>query len=458
LKTTGVSLPEVIEDRLNRFQNFPRSSASGASEFIFIALILSLTRLGNEFGSSGEGVSPWYMQSPFGVPWNFVLLFVLALLVAPYVSGTPSFSVARRLSHQGIWFLAVAGWAVIGLAIVVGILNNSPELFADWRNFVVMALVVVFASKWTATQDWRRFAIADLAIAYGVLAVPTLIRFATDTSPTLLGVRTTTFDGSTLYTACFAAVAAAWYSLNPGFGFGQGRLRALKAAGIAASLLVLLSFRRSFWLAWIVGVAVVVLLTLRSRRIQGIRIYVATTTIAVLLTVTTIAIGTEEVIGRVESFLPGSNSRYAATNQDHINDVLDAWRVVASNPILGLGIGRHYETELITDWKAESFEVHNAVLHVWLKFGLAGAVIYVLFHFGLVRVANRSFLTVPISGFLVGELAATLFGTWPYGSFQMSVFHGVLIACLVTTDQNDEQSEPSLHRVRPHITTGSMPS
>ncbi|HJQ95306.1 MAG TPA: O-antigen ligase family protein, partial [Acidimicrobiia bacterium] len=231
----------------------------------------------------------------------------------------------------------------------------------------------------------------------------------------------------------FAAITAAWFYLLPNPSHGGSRAVLLNVAGIASSLLILLSFRRSFWVAWAVGLASIVLMSMRVKHRRGIRLYGALLGLGVLIVIVIVVLGTETIGARLESFLPASTGQFSATNEDHLNDIVDAWNVVERDPILGLGIGRAYETNLIADWKTESFEVHSAVLHVWLKFGIAGAVAYLAFHVGVIRAALQSRELVPIAAFFVAELAATAFGTWPYGSFQMSVFHGLLIALLVTT-------------------------
>src|SRR5439155_5279924 len=83
--------------------------------------------------------------------------------------------------------------------------------------------------------------------------------------------------------------------------------------------------------------------------------------------------------------LADSSSPYATTNEDHVGDVLDAFDQVKSHPILGIGLGRAYKTYRISEWKTESVEVHNGLLHVWVFYGLLGLLAYLLFHSSLFR-------------------------------------------------------------------------
>ena len=58
---------------------------------------------------------------------------------------------------------------------------------------------------------------------------------------------------------------------------------------------------------------------------------------------------------------------------------------------MGIGLGTSYPTWHIRHWKPESVMVHNAVLHVWLKYGLAGLLCYLWFHVALLRWLYRGY-------------------------------------------------------------------
>lgn len=401
-------------------------------------LVGAVTWFGRESSQGGQ-ISPWFQDTSLGVPLHYLLFGVLLALVAPYVVSAPAYSLSNRLRQLGIWRSLWVGSIVIALALAVGILRGVPELFADWRNVLIAAVSAIFTAKWLATHTWRRLVVINLATFYGMLAIPQLIAYAAGAGSSVLGVRTTVYDGPTLYLACFSAITAGWHALTAEPSIGRRRMLFLRVAGVASSLLVLLSFRRSFWLAWVVGLTTVAICLIRLKRGGAIRVYAGVLGLALLVGVGIVAMGTETTLARLQSFVPSDTGPYSATNTDHINDIVDAWNVIERDPILGLGIGSHYETNLIADWKQESFEVHNAVLHVWLKFGIVGAITYLVFHVLVIRAAFRNPWTVPLGAFLVGETLATMVGTWPYGSFKMSIFHGLLIAILAV---NVEPKKP----------------
>ena len=89
---------------------------------------------------------------------------------------------------------------------------------------------------------------------------------------------------------------------------------------------------------------------------------------------------------RIQSFdVTSADNEFNADNSDHLLDLADAWDQVRQSPVMGIGLGTSYPTWRIKNWKTESVMVHNAPLHVWLKYGLAGLVCYLWFHLALLR-------------------------------------------------------------------------
>jgi len=140
--------------------------------------------------------------------------------------------------------------------------------------------------------------------------------------------------------------------------------------------------------------------------------------------------------------------------------VLDAWEQVHQRPLLGIGLGRSFQTTRIQEWKEESVMVHNAPLHVWLKYGLLGLVCYVWFHAAMFRglwqrlqahnsKARARFTYQPESGpvetmpfhqsshaflvaalcYLAAQFVVSLgFTPWPYSSLQSATLIAFILA------------------------------
>jgi O-antigen ligase len=114
---------------------------------------------------------------------------------------------------------------------------------------------------------------------------------------------------------------------------------------------------------------------------------------------------------------------------------------VREHPIMGIGLGMPYETFRITEWKAESYMVHNAIVHVWLFYGLFGLIVYLWYHFNLFRWLMRfrqstDRRVAAIGGASLAYLAAQFaitwgFTPWPYSQTQEDIVIFFLIGALI---------------------------
>jgi O-antigen ligase len=150
---------------------------------------------------------------------------------------------------------------------------------------------------------------------------------------------------------------------------------------------------------------------------------------------------------RAESMNPlADRSTYAVTNADHVGDVLDALDVVKEHPVLGVGLGRPYRTNRIRDWKTESWEVHNGLVHVWVFYGLLGLIAYISFHVSLFRWLKRLQATQPDPrvrafcqaglAYVIGQFGVSCaFSPWFYGSLQADVLIFFVLGSLLFLHQ-----------------------
>jgi O-antigen ligase len=124
---------------------------------------------------------------------------------------------------------------------------------------------------------------------------------------------------------------------------------------------------------------------------------------------------------------------------------VDAWEQVKQAPILGIGVGVSYPTWHTRNWKADSVMVHNAPLHVWIKYGLVGLACYLWFHLALLRwLFQRSRTANGASGallaaafaYMAAQFVATLgFAPWPYSELQLTTLTSFILAASVTAVQ-----------------------
>ncbi|WP_423815917.1 O-antigen ligase family protein [Rhodothermus bifroesti] len=234
-----------------------------------------------------------------------------------------------------------------------------------------------------------------------------------------------TFDGPTL------SNAVAGVSLGVAIFLGkrnQKRLWRLTIPFLIASnaALVLLAWRRTYWMELLITIGVLTILYNRNRlRIIG---FATISVVVILLTFPKEAIWAR-VMSAVNLF--DETNPYSSTNIGHVEDVLDAMLQIQRSPILGIGLGTTYET-IYTRWKTESWGVHNGPLHVWLRFGLLGLLAYLWFHWRVISFLwshRQLVLTRGLLAYWLGIFIPTLFfSPWPYGALQNTLLLGVLFA------------------------------
>jgi O-Antigen ligase len=312
-------------------------------------------------------------RTTFG-PLRMVDVLLLGLIAAHGVAWANSrrlrLSFPRELVLPGMGFLAA-----IAIAMIYGALHGGSNLFFDWRALALgIGLYVVFA-MWVRTEQEADWAVRVFAGYLAVRMAWIYAEFARDGGDVIVGVRIPVFDGPTLSAIVFMAVLALCMS-----DAAQTHGRALLWFVLSASayVLVLLCFRRTFWTE--LGVATLLLLPLQKQR-RGRKLLLAL--IAMLTVAATLG---PLFYWRMQSMdFTRDETEFSQGNPDHVGEVQDAWEQALQHPVLGIGLGTSFPTSRIREWKKESVMVHNAPLHVWLKYGLMGLGCYAWFHIAMVR-------------------------------------------------------------------------
>jgi hypothetical protein len=294
-------------------------------------------------------------------------------------------------------------------------------------------------TPWLASRPWRQEVPIDLAIGFGATGTVVLVQWLAGGGAEVFDQRVTIFSWPHLFALTLSAIVATSVWLTGMRGLSTARAMAIRYSAVVTSVVVLLSFRRSFWLSLGVGVAGVLLMAGRRGQLNARRLTAIAALVAFSMTTLFVAMGQEAVIERFASFLPRSDGAYAATNEDHVNDLVEAINAIGGAPLLGLGVGQFYDTPLLEDWKETSFEVHNAALHVWLKFGVLGVFVFAGFHVRWIVASLQMQFSSPetaasfvgVSMYLVSQFANTIAQTWVYGRVQMTVHMAILFAVLL---------------------------
>jgi O-antigen ligase len=416
--------------------------ADAARRTLFSGLIAAITWMGQEYpqvplGASREGIKLWYSAEVAGVPAQYLVLAGTLSLLAPYILMRQRIALIPLLRRLGLWRWIVLVWLTLTVSLAMGIVKGAPELFVDWRNWVVVAVCTWATATWLSGRSWARNVMGDLAVAYGLISFVHIVLWAFGAGVTYYGIRIPVFYGFNLLLAGFGSFVAIDMWMTGLRTFGWAYTAAVRLGAISGALVIALSFRRFAWLFLTAGLVLCVVIALRRRLLTVGRGVATALGVLIVTSFAVSTIGPEAIVARASSILPSADNQYSNTNYDHVNDLLDALDVVADEPLFGIGIGTTYQTQRISEWKTKSFDVHNAFLHVWLKFGLLGLVTYVGFHARLILSLlgfNPSAAFPGFAGcgvFFLAEVIPAVMQTWPYASFQLTVHRGVVLGVAI---------------------------
>jgi O-antigen ligase len=402
----------------------PRTWAYRALRAVVLCALFSVILLPEFSRDGGETTSALYTKLAGGFRIVDVLLL---LLVLGHVVGLACLRGERLHFPRS---LAVPGAAFLGciaFAMAYGANRGGSNFFFDWRGLALgIGLYFVWACWMQGPSQVE--ATVRVFLAYMGLRIALLsLLYLTGHRETLLGVSIPVFDGPTLSCIVFAALLAFRYQQD-----APSRSKiVLLAISIAGCLLVTLSLRRTYWAELAIGMGIL-LVRRRGHRLRGFVFAGAAVLIAAML------LGSS-FTGRVLSLdVTHDDDEFSADNRDHLHDLVDAWDQVRQSPVMGIGLGTSYSTWHIRKWKPESVMVHNAPLHVWLKYGIAGLICYLWFHVALLRWVFRKPRSAPGPGapflhaalaYLTAQFVVTLgFAPWPYSELQLSMLLSFVVA------------------------------
>ena len=389
-------------------------------------------------------------------PFRVVDLLLLAMIAAHAVAWASSrrwqVRLPRAIAWPGLGFLGA-----IVLAMGFGAMHGGTNLFFDWRALALgIGLYVVFALWLQTPQAWQ-WAVGLFAGFMALRVAWIYAEFLSGGGDVLVGVRIPVFDGPTLSAVVFTGLLA----MCLGDSAHGWRSVIWLGFGAAAYVLVLLCFRRTFWAE--LGLASLALLLIKAER-RGRNLL-----LAVAAMVAAAAILGPPFVERIRSLdFTQNETEFSQGNPDHVGEVLDAWERVQRNPVMGIGLGRSFQTLRIQEWKEDSVMVHNAPLHVWLKYGLLGLACYVWFHAAALRwlwrargskdrntddsdsgTARVGALQSAAVVYVAAQFAVSLgFAPWPYSSLQSAILIAFVLALSIEGERtwNYQPSRWSLRR------------
>ncbi|HUI84625.1 MAG TPA: O-antigen ligase family protein [Candidatus Binatia bacterium] len=423
--TTAIC-PAIPRDPGGCTTSAARPWPSTIARALVLCLVFSIIFL-PEYARDATAFGPAYAKAAGG--FRFIDLALL-LLVFCHVVGL---GCSRRRQVRFPHSLAIPGSAFL-LCIVAGIAHGAARgggnFFFDWRALALGIGLYFVWSFWLQNS-------ADAAAAVRLFGLYAAVRIAllfglyvAGFRDTLLGVSIPIYDGPVLSCIVFAGPVA---MCRPQIRGGRGERLLWSWLAPAACFLVLLCLRRTYWGELAIG-TVILLLVRKRNRVRNL---------ALLLVAVIAAAGFlgGPFSSRIQSLdVSREDTRFSASNADHVHDLGDAWDQIGQSPLLGIGVGTSYATWQIRAWKTESVMVHNAPLHVWLKYGLAGLVCYLWFHVALLRWLYRrskaAAFCAPAFAYLAAQFLMTLgFAPWPYSELQLTTLISFIIAVAVASGE-----------------------
>jgi hypothetical protein len=405
----------------------PRRAIVRVTRAAVLCSLLLLIFIAEYSQGTGGTTSKSFLYSPLAGGFRVIDVAVLVLALAHgFALGCRRERGSRFPRKLG---LLMAGFGIaIGISLVYGFERGGQNLFFDWRAMALgVAFYVIYRFWIQDPADVRSAVFLFGTVAAAHIAI-LFLAYAQGRGSSLLGLRVPLFDGPSLSALVFVSILGLALSAST-FASRRGAPWLLLSAG--AMLLVALCFRRSYWAELAVGVALLALISRASRlRILALPLCIAGIAFLVL---------GSSLTARLSSLdFTRGDVPYGEDNADHVGDVLDAWAQVRAAPLMGIGLGRSYPTWHIRNWKEESVMVHNAPLHVWLKYGLLGLGLYFVYHLYLFRClrgqARRASpgnhaVASAVLAYLAAQFIVSLgFTPWPYSAVQSTNLIAFLLA------------------------------
>ena len=328
-----------------------------------------------EFSRDGSGntCSPLYAKAVAGFRFVDLAIFILVFchIVALGCSRNKIVRLPRSLALPGLAFLVCTA-----IAVVRGSLRGGSNFFFDWRGLALGVGLYFVWSFWMQKPCDRELAVRWFAVYMAVRIALLYVFYAAGYRDTLLGVSIPIFDGPALSCIVFTGLLAFRYQES-----ANHRIAKLLWCGLAAACLC---HRAAVLPANLLG-------RVRSGHSHSAPATKAPSPAQCWSFWAQPSVSRPHVLGssfssRIQSLdVTSADTEFSADNADHLLDIADAWDQVRQSPVMGIGLGTSYPTWRIKNWKTESVMVHNAPLHVWLKYGLAGLVCYLWFHVALLR-------------------------------------------------------------------------
>ncbi len=319
--------------------------------------------------------------------------------------------------------------ALLGLALLSGVVVGREagvgvsDALLKVHTFAYLVLVALIAANLRVSdRDLRHVMVGGAALAL-IKALLGLAVVVTGKGLAIDGTSVLTYyepAANWLMTVVLLTILAAVLARTPLPLWVKGSAPLLLAA-------LVLSYRRSFWIADLLGIMLVVLLGLSAGGRKVLLPGVVLVGVAIWA-LGGVAVQSDTPLGARVQSLSSSNIQAKPDDRYRLDERANVVAAIKDHPVTGLGIGVPWEASarpLPVEVNPDHQYVHFAVLYWWLKLGLLGMLAYVAMLAGglvmSVRVWQRGHEPVvrafglgslcSIIGLAVIETTATFSGT-----------------------------------------------
>jgi O-antigen ligase len=331
---TATVLCEIDPSGFLGFRTFYYNGKPSTSDVLFVAVVVSVA-----FDLARRRRAPRLPQ-PLTLPLALIALALVAGLATGYVSGGDRLAMFNGIRSIGV------------LVLLPFVVVNVLEKRADVWRFAIGAAVLSIEKGIEGIVSWSLGAGRQLGST-------TLTFYAPAPNFLLL-----TFLLVVLGALATRVRLPIWVYLG---------------APICLAAFVL-SFRRNFWIAGVVGLLLLLLVGsgFRGRRILVVALAASVIAVRLALSVTAVPDLQTSVVERVTSLTP---SRVEAQRYDRyrLDEARNVFAAIRSQPFTGLGLGVPWEAKypLPVELDGGREYTHVVVLWWWLKLGILGLFAYV---------------------------------------------------------------------------------
>lgn len=343
--------------------------------FLSLVVFFSLPSWGLAHGVT---VFNLYSKGTGVLPVSLFTLFLWGLFLASIVlwRGSPAVAACQARRYFWAFNLLFAAYVIAGALFGVPIVKSISSMgVINLFNMTLLTLILLRAFPTAAQLEQLTRVFVFLVFLRGAWLVVRYLFLGGDPANAYanlqgINVKLTSYDIADLMLACMVAAYAAW-QLTWNWQTFRGSTRFLYLTILAVELFVVVfSFRRAAWLGLVLAG---LLITLRQPWRRRVQVFVASAAVAVF------AFGVA-VYWRFSSVSRGG---YAGTlfydltvkgkisvTEGRFSELALAFETISENLLLGVGPWGGFGPQSSLEF------MHSGPLHIWLKVGLAGLLLF----------------------------------------------------------------------------------